>query len=88
MHPDEATVDIVNVALTNKINFAVVPCCVFHSKFPDRVLKNGKPVVEYNDIVEYILEKDNDIKVDFNLHSNNLLFLPIIFLCIFFFKKI
>ena len=72
MHPDEATVDIVNVALTNKINFAVVPCCVFHSKFPDRVLKNGKPVVEYNDIVEYILEKDNDIKVDFlNIEGRN-----------------
>ena len=46
--------------------------CVFHSKFPDRVLKNGKPVVEYNDIVEYILEKDNDIKVDFlNIEGRN-----------------
>ena len=27
MHPDEATVDIVDVALNKKINFAVVPCC-------------------------------------------------------------
>ena len=35
-------------------------------------LKNGKPVVEYNDIVEYILEKDNDIKVDFlNIEGRN-----------------
>ena len=55
MHPDEATVDIVDVALAKKINFAVVPCCVFHNKFPDRKLKNGKEVVEYPDIIQFIL---------------------------------
>ena len=72
MHPDEATVDIVDVALAKKINFAVVPCCVFHKKFPDRKLKNGKDVVEYPDIIQFILEKDNTLKTDFlNIKGRN-----------------
>ena len=72
MHPDEATVDIVDVALSKKINFAVVPCCVFHKKFPDRKLKNGKEVVEYPDIIQFILEKDPDLKTDFlNIKGRN-----------------
>ena len=72
MHPDEATVDIVEVALAKKINFAVVPCCVFHNKFPDRKLKNGKDVVEYPDIIQFILEKDDSLKTDFlNIKGRN-----------------
>ena len=72
MHPDEATVDIVDVALAKKINFAVVPCCVFHNKFPDRKLKNGKNVVEYPDIIQFILEKDDSLKIDFlNIKGRN-----------------
>ena len=72
MHPDEATVDIVDVALAKKINFAVVPCCVFHNKFPDRKLKNGKEVVEYPDIIQFILEKDDSLKTDFlNIKGRN-----------------
>lgn len=72
MHPDEATVDIVDVALAKKINFAVVPCCVFHNKFPDRKLKNGKDVVEYPDIIQFILEKDDSLKTDFlNIKGRN-----------------
>ena len=72
MHPDEATVEIVNTALHYKLNFAVVPCCVFHSKFPERKLKSGKSVVEYNDIINYILEKDNNIQIDFlNIEGRN-----------------
>ncbi len=72
MHPDEATVDIVDVALAKKINFAVVPCCVFHNKFPDRKLKNGKEVVEYPDIIQFILEKDSSLKIDFlNIKGRN-----------------
>lgn len=72
MHPDEATVDIVDVALSKKINFAVVPCCVFHNKFPDRKLKNGKEVVEYPDIIQFILEKDDSLKTDFlNIKGRN-----------------
>ena len=72
MHPDEATVDIVDVALDKKINFAIVPCCVFHNKFPDRKLKNGKDVIEYPDIIQFILEKDDSLKVDFlNIKGRN-----------------
>ena len=72
MHPDEATVDIVDVALAKKINFAVVPCCVFHNKFPDRKLKNGKDVIEYPDIIQFILEKDDTLKTDFlNIKGRN-----------------
>ena len=72
MHPDEATVDIVDVALAKKINFAVVPCCVFHNKFPDRKLKNGKEVVEYPDIIQFIMEKDDSLKIDFlNIKGRN-----------------
>lgn len=74
MHPDEATGDIVKVALRKKINFAVVPCCVFNCKFPERKLLSGKDVVEYNDIVQYLIEQDEErkIKVDFlNIEGRN-----------------
>ena len=72
MHPDEATNDIVDVAVENKINFCVVPCCVFHSKFPERKLKNGKEVIEYNDLIEFLLEKEKDIGIDFlNIEGRN-----------------
>ena len=72
MHPDEATVDIVDVALNKKINFAVVPCCVFHNKFPERKLKNGKDVVEYVDLIQFILEKDDKLQTDFlNIKGRN-----------------
>ena len=72
MHPDEATVDIVDVALNKKINFAVVPCCVFHNKFPERKLKNGNDVVEYQDLIQFIMEKDDKLKTDFlNIKGRN-----------------
>jgi predicted RNA methylase len=28
MHPDEATAEILDYAIINKINFAIVPCCI------------------------------------------------------------
>lgn len=65
MHPDEATVDIVKAGIKYKLNFAVVPCCVFHKKFPDRRLKNGKEVVEYNDLIQYLKEMDDSLKEDY-----------------------
>ena len=72
MHPDEATVDIVDVGLNKKINFAVVPCCVFHNKFPERKLKCGKEVVEYVDLIQFILEKDDKLQTDFlNIKGRN-----------------
>jgi len=38
--------------------FAVVPCCVFASRFP-RVL-DGRPVTEYEDFVSYLERKATD----------------------------
>ena len=68
-------VDIVDVALNKKINFAVVPCCVFHNKFPERKLKNGKDVVEYVDLIQFILEKDDKLQTDFlNIKGRNKIF--------------
>jgi hypothetical protein len=72
MHPDEVTCDIVDIGLNKKINFAVVPCCVFNIKFPDRKLKNGKSVVEYNDLIDFILEKDSQIQIGYlNIEGRN-----------------
>ena len=38
LHPDEATEYIVDLALCHRKPFAVVPCCVFPSLFPGRVV--------------------------------------------------
>ena len=38
LHPDEATEYIVDLALCHCKPFAVVPCCVFPSLFPGRVV--------------------------------------------------
>ena len=56
MHPDEATDAIVEIAGKFSKSFAVVPCCVFPTKFVGRFLKNGEFVVEYEQFVKYIQE--------------------------------
>jgi hypothetical protein len=56
MHPDEATVSIVKVALKYNINFAIVPCCVFPTIFKDRFLNSGQFVVDYTHLISYIEE--------------------------------
>jgi hypothetical protein len=65
MHPDEVTMDIVLTAKKYKKAFAVVPCCVFPSKFPNRLLSDGKFVLEYNDLVKYIHETVEGSHVEF-----------------------
>ncbi len=65
MHPDEATVPIVQIAEKYKKPFAVVPCCVFPSKFGDRVLKNGENVVDYLHLIKYIEEISSDVSTSF-----------------------
>lgn len=45
MHPDEATEPIVDVATKLNKPFAIVPCCVFPTLFPDRVLRDGTKVI-------------------------------------------
>lgn len=72
MHPDEATVSIVQVAEKYNKNFAVVPCCVFPTKFPDRILKNGDCVIDYTQLIKYIQELVTDSSTSFlNITGRN-----------------
>jgi hypothetical protein len=62
MHPDQATEAIVDTALRLNVPFAVLPCCVMPSLFPNRRKKgrNGKvgdPVRSYSRFCEYLLDK-------------------------------
>eukprot|EP01060_Flectonema_neradi_P013382 TRINITY_DN20146_c0_g1_i1.p1 TRINITY_DN20146_c0_g1~~TRINITY_DN20146_c0_g1_i1.p1 ORF type:complete len:373 (+),score=76.59 TRINITY_DN20146_c0_g1_i1:39-1157(+) len=56
LHPDEATDLVVKLALKYKTAFAVVPCCVFPSKFPDRILCDGSAVVTTDQLLTYLTE--------------------------------
>ncbi|GAQ78338.1 hypothetical protein KFL_000110350 [Klebsormidium nitens] len=57
LHPDQVTEAIVDVALRAGVPFAVVPCCVFPKLFPDRRIGDGRPVITYEDFVEYLQRK-------------------------------
>jgi len=61
LHPDEVTELIVDISLTFKLSFAVIPCCVFSQDFPHRILKNGKTPSSYEDFCQYLCEKDSGI---------------------------
>lgn len=61
MHPDEATEAIVDCALAGNKPFAIVPCCVFTTLFPDRKLSNGKSVRTLDDFYTYLCAKDPSI---------------------------
>ena len=58
LHPDQATGDIVDFALETKKPFAVVPCCTFAKTFQNRVLKCGDRVETYQQLIQWIREKD------------------------------
>lgn len=63
LHPDEATEEIVDVALARRAPFAVVPCCVLPQLFRWRRLgSSGAFVRKYNAFLEYLLEKDTRIQ--------------------------
>lgn len=64
LHPDEATDHIVDIGLALRIPFVVVPCCVFPNFFKQRRLRNGKVVRSYEDLCQFIMEKDPNIKRD------------------------
>ncbi|POM59510.1 hypothetical protein PHPALM_31751 [Phytophthora palmivora] len=65
MHPDEATDSIFDVAIKFNKPFAVVPCCVFGQKFPDRRLADGNKVLSYENLVEYLTAKHPGIEKAF-----------------------
>jgi len=49
--------------------FAVVPCCVFPTLFPERKLisdetSNISNVISYEDFVEYLLQKSSSMKCE------------------------
>mmetsp|Transcript_32652 Transcript_32652/g.49210 ORF Transcript_32652/g.49210 Transcript_32652/m.49210 type:complete len:180 (-) Transcript_32652:4173-4712(-) len=63
LHPDEATDNIVDVAVQKRTPFMIIPCCVFSRLFPDRRIPNSsQPVCTYDDLIHYLMAKDNTIK--------------------------
>lgn len=56
LHPDQPTGAIVEVALAHDKPFAVVPCCVFSSQFPERTV-SGKVVRRTEELVEWLCEQ-------------------------------
>lgn len=63
-----------------RIPFAVVPCCVFPSEFPDRTF-NGSRVRAHGEFIEYLCAKDNRIRraklpfVETNTAKNTVLYM-------------
>jgi hypothetical protein len=73
LHPDEATEQIVTTALSLQKPFAVVPCCVLHNLFPNRVLYdkhgNASGVRKVGAFIQYLLAMDprmRTAKLDIN----------------------
>lgn len=56
LHPDQPTGAIIEVALAHQKPFAVVPCCVFSSQFPERTL-SGKLVRQTEELVTWLCEQ-------------------------------
>jgi hypothetical protein len=64
LHPDEATDAIVDTAVRLRVPFVIVPCCVFNRLFPSRrkPTKPDEPVSTYQDLLEYLMAKDESIQ--------------------------
>lgn len=62
-HPDQATESIIDFALFMGIAFAIVPCCVFPSEFPNRRWK-GERVRDHRTFIEYLKAKNHQIQVE------------------------
>ena len=62
LHADQATEALVDVALRLELPFAVVPCCVFASASPGRVLPSGEAVESHEQFVEYLQLKHPSIR--------------------------
>lgn len=62
LHPDQATQDILDIALKYNKSFAIVPCCVFPSFFPQRQLRDGSNIITYAQFIQYLLEQGPSLK--------------------------
>lgn len=63
LHPDQATDAIVEVALSLRRPFAVLPCCVFAQQHPQRQRPDdGGPVESYESLLAYLKAKHVDIR--------------------------
>lgn len=58
---NKATEAAIDLAIFLRIPFAVVPCCVFPSEFPNRTY-GGKTVKSYNEFLSYLLCKNCKIR--------------------------
>jgi hypothetical protein len=72
-HPDEATELIWDWARRQaKLPCAIVPCCVFAYRFPNRALKDGSPVRSSSDLCNYYHENEPASKTAFlNVQGRN-----------------
>lgn len=64
IHPDEPTEDILDLALKFEKPVAIVPCCVFPGLFPLRTLPCGKGVRTYEEFLQYLLTKDERLRIE------------------------
>ncbi|KAL7432321.1 hypothetical protein ACHAXM_005448 [Skeletonema potamos] len=60
-HPDQATEAAIDLALFLKCPFAVVPCCVFPTEFPNRRI-DGNGVKNHSQLIEYLCMKHEKIR--------------------------
>jgi hypothetical protein len=64
LHPDECTEDILDLGLKFGKALAIVPCCVFSGFFPIRELRCGTAVRTYEQLLQYLLEKDDRLRME------------------------
>ena len=62
-HPDQATEPAIDLAIALRVPFAVVPCCVFPSEFPDRCF-DGRPVRTYAEFIAFLQRKHPRIRTE------------------------
>ncbi|CAE8719908.1 unnamed protein product, partial [Polarella glacialis] len=55
IHPDQAAGHIVEFAVATRKPFLVVPCCVYSSAFPKRMLPDGQLVKTWEQFIEYLM---------------------------------
>jgi hypothetical protein len=62
-HPDQATDACIDLAVLLQVPYCVVPCCVYPSDFPDRRGPDGNRVRAYQELIEYLKDKDPRVRM-------------------------